>query len=649
MSGKLLKVIFLAAVMTLVFAFGAWAKPVEPSDALKVAENWIDYVVKNDGSWGAYKTAEAEKIEPFFVNGTLVGFVIDVAPMGFVLVPADDELPPVKAYSTDSIFNAESQGFEEWVGEELNKIVLILRDESASKLQFFPVNATKWDWLREKYSRETLPLVAAVPPPALLTTLWDQTDPYNRFCPEWNGEVCPVGCVATAAAQIMRYWSWPPQGTGSHSYTSQTHRFKLTVDFNHPYNWSLMPNSCSKFSGASEEEKNEVAKLGYEVAVAVNMDFDPQGSGTHTNDAYDALKTYFYYSNETTYEQFPGSDDVWFNTFKTDLDLGKPCLLGIQGSYGGHEVVVDGYRIDQGNMLHLNMGWSGSGNTYYALNNITGFEDESWQDCVHSIMPTEVQPADVAAAASPMGGTAPVTVSFAGQGKKGVGPYTYSWNFGDGSTGEGQSPTHIYEQAGAYGVTLTVTDTLSQTATDSHLTINVTGGTGVSAAASANVTSGEVPLTVVFTGVAQGGTSPYTYTWNFGDGSSEATSNTSISHTYTVSGTYTAILTVTDSKGAQATASGVAISAQPATPKPTIQLVTKLASPFRLRVTGTNFIQGSTVKINGTAVSQTLFKNSTKLVAKGANLKTLCPKGVTVQVTVENEPGNVSDPVNFTK
>ena len=47
---------------------------------------------------------------------------------------------------------------------------------------------------------------------------------------------------------------------------------------------------------------------------------------------------------------------------------------------------------------------------------------------------------------------------------------TYEWNFGDGTTGTGVQPTHTYTTAGAYIVTLTVTDDLGNSATDDATT-----------------------------------------------------------------------------------------------------------------------------------------------------------------------------------
>ena len=141
-------------------------------------------------------------------------------------------------------------------------------------------------------------------------------------------------------------------------------------------------------------------------------------------------------------------------------------------------------------------------------------------------------------------------VTFTGSGTGGISPYTFSWNFGDGSTSTGQSPTHTYSSAGTYTARLNITDTLGTTATTSKsITIAAPGALTASFTFSPTVpVSGQ---TVTFTGSATGGTSPYTYSWNLGG---TTKTGSSVSQSFT-NGTYTIQLTVTDSASKTATSS----------------------------------------------------------------------------------------------
>jgi PKD repeat protein len=173
-------------------------------------------------------------------------------------------------------------------------------------------------------------------------------------------------------------------------------------------------------------------------------------------------------------------------------------------------------------------------------------------------------PLSASAGGSPATGNAPLTVNFTGSATGGTAPYTYSWNFGDGATSTAQNPSHTYASAGTYTATLTVTDSASpaNTAT-SQVTTNVNAvGNPLAASASANPTSGQIPLSVAFSGTGTGGTPAYSYSWNFGDGATSTAQNPS--HTYASAGTYTATLTVTDSASPANTASStVTITADP--------------------------------------------------------------------------------------
>src|SRR5438552_519100 len=149
----------------------------------------------------------------------------------------------------------------------------------------------------------------------------------------------------------------------------------------------------------------------------------------------------------------------------------------------------------------------------------------------------------------PPSGQTGQSISFSASAFGGSPPYTYSWNFGDGSTDVGATPSHAYSSSGIFDVTVTVTDSNSQTASGSQL-ITVSNPLPVSQLSVGfdyQPRSVTTATTVIFTTNVTGGTSPYHYQWDLGDGATSSGAYTS--HLYAYSGTYTIQLTVTDNSG----------------------------------------------------------------------------------------------------
>lgn len=149
------------------------------------------------------------------------------------------------------------------------------------------------------------------------------------------------------------------------------------------------------------------------------------------------------------------------------------------------------------------------------------------------------------ASASPMSGTEPLSVNFTGSVSGGNSPFTYLWNFQDGTNSTLQNPGHTFVSNGNYNVSFRVTD-YDGDISYSYVLITVNNNSPV-ANASATPTSGNAPLGVNFTGSVAGGNSPFTYFWNFQDGTNSSQQNPP--HTFSSGGNYNVSFKVTDYDG----------------------------------------------------------------------------------------------------
>lgn len=129
--------------------------------------------------------------------------------------------------------------------------------------------------------------------------------------------------------------------------------------------------------------------------------------------------------------------------------------------------------------------------------------------------------------------------SFSVNVNNGTSPYTFFWEFGDGSgISSQQNPSYIYPGTGGYTATLLVTDANGCTASCT-LPLVITVAPDVNAQGSATVTSiGCGTATVSFTD--QSGGNPTGWFWDFGDGTSSTQQNPT--HTYTQPGLYSVML-----------------------------------------------------------------------------------------------------------
>ena len=207
----------------------------------------------------------------------------------------------------------------------------------------------------------------------LLSTLWDQNYPYNYYCPAGTGGPgghVYTGCVATAMAQVLKYWNYPSTGNDSYSYTHPTYG-EQTANFGETiYDWANMP---STLSGSSPRiQIDAVATLMYHCGVSVDMNYGTNTSSASSRKVRDAFINYFRFSPSTRYVSRDAyTDDLWIDLLKHELDESRPLFYCGKNVNSGHAFVCDGYRSDD--YFHFNWGWSGYDGSYGTTHGNNGY------------------------------------------------------------------------------------------------------------------------------------------------------------------------------------------------------------------------------------------------------------------------------------
>ena len=277
----------------------------------------------------------------------------------FVLMAADDRVQPILGYSLNGRFDVENMPDNKraWIQEYSDAIQAAIDHRVSATSEV----AQQWRELEEGfYNRDRSVVVSP-----LLTTQWNQDSPYNYLCP--SGTV--TGCVATAMAQIMKYYNYPSHGIGSHTYTHATYGVQSANFQNTTYDWTNMLNSYSSYNST---QRDAVATLMYHCGVSVDMDYGPSstgGSGASSSAPAYAWVNYFNYSTSIQYcSKSSYGDDEWLAMLKSELNASRPVFYHGRSSVGGHAFIFDGYSSD--NKFHVNWGWGGYCDEYYAVNSL---------------------------------------------------------------------------------------------------------------------------------------------------------------------------------------------------------------------------------------------------------------------------------------
>ena len=365
-------------VLMMAFSYALTGGPIDETIAKELAQSFwkeTNTMAVRDGKLFKKQMDEARFVNvaaqygysEFFIFNNTVG-------KGYVIMAADDCVTPILGYSYENNFDLGSlpPNFKAW----LDGYAAQIAEATGMKAQATEEIRVEWECLR---LGKPLPIKSDKAVEPLVQTKWNQRPYYNDQCPyDYNSNTRTVtGCVATAMAQVMKYWNYPERGLGSHSYVPSSHPEygTLYVDFSAAnYQWSEMPNTVSSAN-------NAVATLMYHCGVSVDMMYGIPGAPDYGSAAYiidyggdrscaeKALKTYFdYKSSLHGVKKNDYSDAQWTELIKNELDNARPMIYGGFSTSGGHAFVCDGYNTN--NYFHFNWGWGGSYNDYFYINNL---------------------------------------------------------------------------------------------------------------------------------------------------------------------------------------------------------------------------------------------------------------------------------------
>jgi hypothetical protein len=335
------------------------------AEVREVAQGWVAKIERIQRGGKAGPTSQIGDIQELKHGPRLVAYYCAIEPSGYVVVSLHKELPPIRAYSLTGRLDPDST----------SGLMGLIKRGAADRLQRMaerigPLDQAAPGQLKAVMSRDyaadwTMLRTTAAPggqtAPArglkdaeeyqggrvLLSSAWKQGSPYKQDCPHRDGciERSPVGCVFLAAAQLMRYWCWPPKGVGE-PYIEEA------------YDWAHMPDILTDES--SEPEKRAVARLCHHAGIASGADY---GCGETTGVLWlpggasmdDGYQDTFRYS-VGGYSSPPG-----YGPMKDELNANQPIHYAISTELtGGHSFVVDGwkeYRSPESRWLHVNYGY----------------------------------------------------------------------------------------------------------------------------------------------------------------------------------------------------------------------------------------------------------------------------------------------------
>ena len=363
---------YIALVMLLVlFAVNASSQSRTEQDAVNIAK---DFLSSNLGISNAPSpvSLKAKSRRAAGIQETPAFYIVNTeGSNAFVIVSGDERMQTILGYSTNGSYAED-------------KIPVALKNLLKGYEKEFTVLQSSRINVGAKTNRAPSSIVEP-----LIKTRWGQNGPYNLLCPPDIGDHSVTGCVATAMAQVMNYYQYPNTGQGKCSYTTPTtNLFVYTNLSKTTFDWPLM---LDEYSTYSKEQGDAVAELMFSCGASVEMNYNYTESGAQGANVAPALINNFNYQNTAKYVvRTDYTSEEWHTIIDNELQNGRPVIYDSfnQELTFGHSYIVDG--IDQDGLYHINWGWDGNYDGYFALDALKpgdGRDISYEQDMTYGIQP----------------------------------------------------------------------------------------------------------------------------------------------------------------------------------------------------------------------------------------------------------------------
>jgi len=422
------------------FVLDSEAAPVSLDQARRAVNNWLGREEKPLNSKIGAQVKNARTI--YDDTGRSLYHLLfltksGTAAAGFVIASCDDASEPIIAFSSGNRFD-ESPG---------SPLAAILRRDMTRRLDALgkkPASVPhtsayvssaakakpKWDLLVKPATSTTATLpnsfstLTDLRVAPLVQSTWDQGSItsgfstvacYNYYTPGSSGIMWPAGvasnyvcgCVATAMAQVMRFYQWPKVGVGNRVYPISITDLPWPTALRGgdgaggAYSWANMPLN-PQTGNATVTQCQAIGNLTHDAGLSVSMNYNQGGTGQSGAYQYNTTNntltgkpfgnpftTTFKYSNAILSENRDANiGSSLITMINPGLDAGYPSILSIGGATAAHCVVCDGYGYNFGTLYHhLNMGWSGQDDVWYALPdiNVPGDNFNQVNECNYNI------------------------------------------------------------------------------------------------------------------------------------------------------------------------------------------------------------------------------------------------------------------------